>query len=92
MTWQLIFTDSYNRRAARFLKRHPELQPTYRKVLLLLEANPFHPCLRLDALQRKLKGLHSVSIHLSDRITIELLIDDNRIIPIAVGDHDTVYR
>ena len=32
-SWQLIFTDSYNRRAARFLKRHPELQPSYRKGL-----------------------------------------------------------
>ena len=42
-SWQLIFTDSYNRWAARFLKRHPELQPSYRKLLLLLEANPFHP-------------------------------------------------
>jgi proteic killer suppression protein len=91
-SWQLIFTDSYNRRAARFLKRHPELHPSYRKVLLLLEANPFHPSLRLHPLQGKLKGLHSVSINLSYRITIEFLVDDNRIIPIAVGDHDSVYR
>lgn len=91
-TWQLIFTDSDNRRAARFLKRHPELQTSYRKVLLLLEANPFHQSLRLHPRQDKLKGLHSVSINLSYRITIELLIDDNRIIPIAVGDHDSVYR
>ena len=91
-SWQLIFTDTYNRRAARFLKRHPELQPTYRKVLLLLEANPFHPSLRLHALQGKLKGLHSVSINLSYRITIEFFIDDHRIIPIAVGDHDSVHR
>jgi mRNA-degrading endonuclease YafQ of YafQ-DinJ toxin-antitoxin module len=60
-TWQLIFTDSYNRRAARFLKRHPELQPSYRKLLLLLEANPFHPSLRLHTRQGKLKGLDSVS-------------------------------
>ena len=28
-SWQLIFTDSYNPRAVRFLKRHPELQLTY---------------------------------------------------------------
>ena len=80
-SWQLIFTDTYNRRAVRFLKRHPELQPTYRKVLLLLEANPFHPSLRLQARQGKLKGLHSVSINLSTRITIEFFIDDHRIIP-----------
>lgn len=91
MTWPLIFTDSYNRRAARFLKRHPLLQPTYRKVLLPLEANPFHPSPRLPALKGKLRGLHSVSINLSYRITIELLIEDNRIIPIAVGDHESVY-
>jgi len=91
-TWQLIFTDSYNRLAARFLKRHPQLQPSYRKLLVLLEANPFHPSLRLHPLQGKLKGLHAVSINLSYRITIESLIDDNRLIPIAVGDHDSVYR
>ena len=90
--WQLIFTDSDNRRPARFLKGHPQLQPSYRKLLVLLEANPFHPSLRLHPLQGKLKGLHSVSINLSYRITIEFLIDDNRIIPIAVGDHDSVYR
>jgi hypothetical protein len=33
-----------------------------------------------------------VSINLSYQITIEFLIHDNRIIPIAVGDHDSVYR
>ena len=91
-TWQLIFTDSYNRRAARFLKRHPELQPSFRKLLLLLEVNSFHLSLRLQPRQGKLKGLHSVSINLSYRITIEFLVDNNRIIPIAVGDHDSVYR
>ncbi len=61
-------------------------------MLLLLEANPLHPSLRLRARQGKPKGLHSVSINLSRRSTIELLIDDNRIIPIAIGDHDSVYR
>ncbi len=65
-TWQLIFTDSDNRRPARFLKRSPQLQPCYiRLLLLLLEANPFHPSLRLHLLQGKLKGLHSVLINLS---------------------------
>ena len=64
-SWQLIFTDSDNRRPARFLKRSPQLQPSYRKLLLLLEANPFHPSQRLHLLQGKLKGLHSVLINLS---------------------------
>jgi hypothetical protein len=38
-SWQLIFTDSDNRRAARFLKRHPELQPSYRKGLHFVSIN-----------------------------------------------------
>jgi mRNA-degrading endonuclease YafQ of YafQ-DinJ toxin-antitoxin module len=59
--------------------------------ILILEANPFHPSLRLHALQGKLAGLHSVSINLSYRITIEFLIQGRQIIPIHIGDHDAVY-
>lgn len=91
MTWALVFTDQYNRRAARFLKRHPQLREPYRKTLLLLQANPQHPSLRLHASGGKLEGLHSVSINLSYRITLELLMRDGQIVPINVGDHDTVY-
>lgn len=91
MTWVLVFTDQYNRRAARFLKRQPQVREQYRKTLMLLQANPHHPSLRLHALAGKLSGLHSVSINLSYRITIELLIRDGQIVPVNVGDHDTVY-
>ena len=91
MSYVLVFTDSYNRRAARFLKRHPELRQQYLKTLQLLEANPFHPSLRLHALNGKLQGLHSVSINLSYRMTIELLVIESEIIPVNVGDHDAVY-
>jgi mRNA-degrading endonuclease YafQ of YafQ-DinJ toxin-antitoxin module len=91
MPYQLVFTDDYTRRALRFLKRHPELKAQYTKALALLEANPHHPSLRLHALTGRMAGLHSVSINLSYRITLELLIQDQRIIPINVGDHDAVY-
>ncbi len=91
MTYTLVFTDQYNRRAARFLKRHPQAREQYRKTLLLLQANPQHPSLRLHALGGKLGGLHSVSIDLSYRITLELVIRDQLIVPINVGDHDAVY-
>ena len=87
----LVFTEYYNRRAARFLKQHPDLRQHYLKTLQLLEANPFHPSLRLHVLRGKFEGLHSVSINLSYRITLELLIQDGQIIPVNVGDHDAVY-
>ena len=91
MPFSLLFTDAYMRRALRFIKRHPELRNQYAKTLALLELNPHHPSLRLHALSGKLAGMHSVSINLSYRITLELLIEDNKIIPLNVGDHDAMY-
>ncbi len=91
MPYVLIFTDHYNRRAARLLKRHSDLRGQYLKTLQLLESNPFHPSLRLHPLRGRHEGLHSVSINLSYRITLELLIQDQQIIPVNVGGHDAVY-
>lgn len=91
MPYALVFTEDYMRRALRFLKRHPELKKQYAKTLALLEINPHHPSLRLHALSGRLSGLHSVSINLSYRITLELIIQDQQIIPVNVGDHDAVY-
>jgi mRNA-degrading endonuclease YafQ of YafQ-DinJ toxin-antitoxin module len=73
------------------LRRHPELEQQYLKTLKLLEADPFHPSLRIHKLSGRLDGLHSVSINLSYRITLELMINESEIIPVNVGDHDTVY-
>ena len=91
LAFALVFTEQYNRRAARFLKRHPELRQHYLKTLQLLQANPAHPSLRLHPLRGKYDGLHSVSINLSYCITLELLIQDQKIIQVNVGDHDPVY-
>ena len=91
MPYRLVFTDQYLVRATRFIKRHPELARQYQKTLELLEANPHHPSLRLHALKGRLVGLHSVSINLTYRITIELLIAKDQIVPVNVGDHDAVY-
>ncbi|MCX7271123.1 MAG: hypothetical protein NT095_11675 [Burkholderiales bacterium] len=91
MAYKLIFTEDYTRRALRFLKRHPELKNQYVKTLALLELNPHHPSLRLHGLSGRMQGVHSVSINLSYRITLELLIQDQKIIPLNVGNHDAVY-
>ena len=91
MLYSLVITEQYAKRAARLIKRHPELKSQYLKTLQLLVANPFHPSLRLHALSGKLTGLHSVSINISYRITLELMIQDEQVIPVNVGDHDNVY-
>jgi mRNA-degrading endonuclease YafQ of YafQ-DinJ toxin-antitoxin module len=67
------------------------LKNQYTKTLALLELNPHHPSLRLHALSGRLQGVHSVSINLSYRITLELQIQEQQIIPLNVGDHEAVY-
>jgi mRNA-degrading endonuclease YafQ of YafQ-DinJ toxin-antitoxin module len=91
MAFQLVLTETYLRIALRFLRRHPQLRAQYAKTLALLQANPHHPSLRLHALAGKYQGLHSVSINLSYRITLELVIQGQTVRPINVGDHDEVY-
>jgi len=87
----LLFTESYEKRATKFLKRNPEFESQYEKTLKLLSKNPSHPSLRLDKLKGHLSMLHNVSINHSYRITIKFIIKKDTIIPIAVGKHDEVY-
>jgi mRNA-degrading endonuclease YafQ of YafQ-DinJ toxin-antitoxin module len=91
MSFRLIFTQTYQKRAVKFFKRHPELISQYEKTLNLLELNPNHPSLRLHRLQGNLQELHSVSINISYRITLEFLIEDGKIVLVNIGSHDTVY-
>lgn len=88
---EIIYTESYNRRAKKFIKKHPDLLSQYEKTLKLLEKNPNHPSLRLHKLKGKLSELYSISINISYRICIDFIIEDDKIIPIDVGSHDEVY-
>ena len=91
MSYNLIFTQRYEKAEKRFLKRHPDLFDRYAKTLALLERDPFHPSLRLHPLKGRLSNLHSVSINLQYRITIELEIREQEIILVNVGAHGQVY-
>ncbi len=42
MTYKLIYTNSYLKKAAKFVKKHPELLSQYEKALKILERNPQH--------------------------------------------------
>ena len=91
MNCRLIYTDSYIKRAKKFLKKHPELISQYEKTLKILEMNHEHPSLRLHPLKGKLKKLHSISINISYRITLEFYFTEKEIILVNVGHHDYVY-
>jgi len=91
MSYKLIYTDSYIKKARKFLKKHPDLISQYGKTLEILEINPQHPSLRMHRLHGKLNSLYSISINISYRITLEFYFVDKEIILVNVGHHNEVY-
>ena len=89
--YKILFTESYVKRAKKFIKKHPELLGQYRKTLELLELNPTHPSLRLHKLEGKISGLYSISINITYRITLDFIIKKKEILLINIGKHDEVY-
>jgi len=88
---KLIFTESYNKKATKFLKKHKELKNQYQKTLQLIELNPAHPSLRLHKLKGRLDSLYSVSINLNFRILLIFMIIEDMIIPVDIGAHSDIY-
>jgi toxin HigB-1 len=88
---KVILTKTFKKKAEYFLSLHPTLKPKYKKTLLLLEANPSHPSLRLHKLKGNLSDLYSVSLNLKYRILLDFIIKDDQIILINIGDHDGMY-
>jgi len=90
--YQLVFTPSYEKRVVRFLTKHSDIKKQYTKTIQLMEVDPFHPSLRIHQLSGKLKDLHSISINISYRISIEFMVKNKQIILVSIGTHDEVYK
>lgn len=90
--YTLVWTSGFTRAAEKFVKHHPELRNKFASVLRELESDPFQPHLKFHPLTGKLKGIQSVSITHSYRITLTVVITDKEIILLDIGGHDEVYR
>ena len=91
MSWTLVSTASFDRRARKFLTRHLDLRPRLAETLEKLRADPFEPSLRLHPLTGTLQGLQAVSLTYSYRITLTLQITEHDILLLDIGSHDEVY-
>ncbi len=89
--YKLLFPESYIKRERLFIKKHPDLVERYKKVLRLLELDPFHPTLKLHKLKGKFDNKHAVSINYVYRVVIAFVITKDEIIFIDIGHHDEVY-
>lgn len=88
---QIITTQGYKKIFQKFIIKHPNLLSRYKKVLYLMGENIFHPSLRLHQLQGEHKGIYSISINISYRITLDLKIENDIVILLNIGSHDEVY-
>ncbi len=84
----IIFTESYNKKAIKFFKANSQILPKYKKTLLLLQKNPFHPSLRFHNLEGKLQSYQSVSINMKYRIMLDYVMKDDEIILLDIGVHE----
>ena len=90
--YKLLFPYSYEEKAKKFIKKHPELKKQYEKTLQLLELNPYHPSLRLHQFKTKSFEGYSVSINLSYRISLEFMVTGKEILLVNIGDHQDIYE
>jgi len=88
---ELILTDRYQKKAIKFIKKHPQIRKRYAKTLWLLADNPQHPSLRLHKLKGALQQFQSVSINMQYRIMIDFIIKDDVIYLLDIGEHDELY-
>ena len=88
----IVTTETFLRRARKFLRRHPDLQKRFTQVVDDLKEDPFAPHLAYHHLGGKLKDVQSVSITYDYRIILTLEVTDKEIILLDIGSHDEVYR
>jgi mRNA-degrading endonuclease YafQ of YafQ-DinJ toxin-antitoxin module len=91
MSWTLVTTAFFERRARKFLTKHPDLRPRFIETMEQLRADPFQPGLRLHALSGKLQGMQAVSLAYSYRITLTVQLTESEILLLDIGSHDEVY-
>ena len=91
MTFVLVTTQHFERRARKFLRKHPEIRPTLRDTLDNLSRDPFLPRLKLHTLSGKLSGMQAVSLSHSYRITLILKVTEEEIVLLDIGTHDEIY-
>jgi mRNA-degrading endonuclease YafQ of YafQ-DinJ toxin-antitoxin module len=92
MSYRVETTARFERQANRFFRKHRDLRSVFAQLVEDLMANPFEPRLRLHRLSGHLDEIYAVSLTYKYRVTLTLLVSDERITLLDIGSHDEVYR
>lgn len=92
MTFTLVTTRHFERRANKFLRKHPDLKPVFSATLEQLRQNPFKPSLKAHGLSGALAGIQAISLTHAYRLTLILKVTEREVVLLDIGSHDEVYR
>jgi mRNA-degrading endonuclease YafQ of YafQ-DinJ toxin-antitoxin module len=92
VTWTVVASSRFKRRAERFRREHPQLRQRLADTLRDLATDPYQPQLRLHSLGGEFAGVHAISLTYAYRITLTLQVSEREIILLNIGSHDEVYR
>ncbi len=89
--FKISWTNTFIKTSKKFLKKHPELKPDFKELLIQLEEEPFHQRLKLHQLKGRHKEKYSVSLTYSYRVVLYLEIVNKEITLLDIGSHDEIY-
>jgi mRNA-degrading endonuclease YafQ of YafQ-DinJ toxin-antitoxin module len=92
MSFALVTTQHFERRARKFLRKHPDLRQALRDTLDDLSQDPFQPKLKLHLLSGNLAGVQAVRLTHSFRLTLQVRLAEREVVLLDIGAHDEVYR
>jgi len=89
----LVRTNAFSRDLRKWLKSHPDAEPSIAASLELLLTDPAHPALRTHKLYGSMAGSWACSAGYDLRIVFDygLLSGEAVIFLLAIGTHDEVY-
>lgn len=90
MMHEIRLTDSYKKKALKFFKKHPELRGRYKKLMLLLEADPFNQALNIRKLAGQ-KNIYRLRLTIHARVVIEVLVSGKTVTPIDINTRASIY-
>ncbi len=92
MSWKIVATNRFKRRARRLRRGDPLLRRKIDQTLQDLAVDPHQTHLHLHDLHGQLEGLSAVRIDYDNRIVLTLQVTEREIILHDIGSHDEVYR
>ncbi len=89
MSWKIDSPKSFERKAAKLLKKNPQLNDRFKRTIKQLIEDPFSPVLKTHTLSGDLKNKYACCLTDDLRIIFKLSADTMHLLDI--GSHDEVY-